>query len=283
MNQWFDIPARSANAVTGSRFVQELEAAMIVDGSDVRPIGFDIERDELILDQVAAGNIPQFMRIVQAVKLSERVTIYVLPDYLCVGSDDDYVLVPLNPMTAQRICDRFKATLPTRKMVDGIWREAALQLEPKPWGPPYDASMMSTDRFSQHSQRVVDQFKKEGGQLGTLVGGHKKDVVLSLAVQAPQELKVAIYGWHKKDGVPIQGPGIQATAHEITYRDYAHGIRLVSLLCKVDGKDMTVTDVLKDPSLVPLLSDELAGNTGVRTENPDPFTEPWYVRTLSAA
>jgi len=283
MDQWFDIPDRPANAITGSQFIQELELATIVEGNDVRPIGFDIERDEFIFDQVVAGNIPKFMRVVQAVKVSDRVIIYVLPDYLCVGSDDDYVLVPLNPMTAQRICDRFKATLPTRKMVDAIWRGATLKLEPMPWGPPYDASMMSTDRFNRHSKRILDQFKKEGGRLGTLVGGHKKDVVLSLAVQAPQKLKVAIYGWHKKNGNPIQGPGIQAVAHEITYRDYSPGIRLIFLLCKVDGKDMAVTDILKDPSLVSLLSDELAGKTGVRTDNADPFTEPWYVRTLSTA
>jgi hypothetical protein len=283
MEQWFDIPARSANAVTGSQFIQELHAATIVDGSDVKPVGFDIERDDLIFDQVTEGNIPPFMRIVQPVKISDRITIYVLPDYLCVGSDDDYVMVPLNPMTAQRICDRFKASLPTRKMVDAIWHDAVLQLEPMPWGPPYDASMMSTDRFDQHSQQILKQFKDEGGQLGTLIGGSKKDVVLSLAVQAPQELKVAIYGWHKSDGSQIQGPGIQAVAHEITYRDYAHGIRLVSLICKVDGKEMLVTDVLKDVSLVSLLSDEKAGNTGVRTESPDPFTEPRYVTTLSVA
>ncbi len=283
MNQWFNIPERPSDAPTGSQFIKELHAATIVNGDDVKPVNFDIERDELIFDQVVAGNIPGFMKIVQPVKVSDRITIYVMPDYLCVGSDDDYTLVPLNPMTAQRICDRFKASLPTRKMVDAIWHDATLQLAPMPWGPPYDASMMSTDRFDKHNQRILKQFKKEGGQLGTLIGGHKKDVVLSLAVQAPQIVKVAIYGWHKANGSQIQGPGIQAVAHEITYRDYAHGIRLVSLICKVDGKEMLVTDVLKDSILVSLLSDEKAGNTGVRTENPDPFTKPRYVTMLNAA
>ena len=283
MNQWFDIPAHPAGAVTGSQFVKELHAATIVNGSDVEPMGHDILRDEAIFDQVTVGNVPPFMRIVHPVKMSDRITIYVLPDYLCVGSDKDYVLVPLNPMTAQRICDRFKACLPTRKMVDAIWHDATLQLAPMPWGPPYDATMMSTDRFDKHNQRILKQFEDEGGQLGTLIGGHKKDVVLSLAVQAPQILKVAIYGWHKADGSQIQGPGIQAVAHEITYRDYAHGIRLISLICKVDGKEMLVTDVLKDPVLVALLSDEKAGNTRVRTESPDPFAEPRYVTTLNAA
>jgi hypothetical protein len=32
-------------------------------------------------------------------------TIYVTPDYLALGSDDDYLLMPMTPATAQRLAD----------------------------------------------------------------------------------------------------------------------------------------------------------------------------------
>jgi hypothetical protein len=267
------MPGRPSDAPSGSEFVTRLDAET----------GHDIKRDLMIEEQVLAGNIPPFMRIVHPVTVGDRVTLYVMPDYLCVGSDEDFVRVPLNPMTAQRICDALGASMPTRKMVDVIWKACETKLDPMPWGPPYDSSMMSTDRFFRHDRRIRDQFARENGKLGCLVGGHKKDVVVSLAVEAPRDEKVAIYGWHQSNGNPIQGPGIQATAHEITYRDYAHGIRLVSLACMVDGKEAQVTDVLKSQELVSLLSDEKAGNTLNPTSNPDPFSEARYVTAPNAA
>ena len=46
---------------------------------------------------------------------------FVAPDYLAVGTDEDYLLTPMTPMIAQRIADRLGCTLPTRKMVDDIY------------------------------------------------------------------------------------------------------------------------------------------------------------------
>ena len=281
MEQWFDVPARQPDAPTGSALIAEWEVMTV--GDPPVSLGYSEERDRLIEEQVLAGNVPPFMRIVHAVKLGDRATIYVMPDYLPVGSDEDHVIVELNPMTAQRICDALGASLPTRKMVDAIWNAAEVKLEPKPWGEPYDASMMSTYRMGEHNRRIQEQFKGQGGELGQLVGGSKKDVVLAIAVESPKAAKVAIYGWHQSSGKPIQGPGIQATAHEITYRDYSHGIRLVSCICMVDDREMLLVDALKDPELVSLFSDEKAGNTGIVTSTADPFTSAKYVTSQNAA
>ena len=65
--------------------------------------------------------------------------------------------------------------------------------------------------------------------------------------------RIAIYGWHKADGKPIQP---LSTVHGAGYADYSHGIRLVSEKVLVDGKLCSVYDILKDPELAPLLSDE---------------------------
>lgn len=255
--------------MTGSELVEALEK----DPS----VGYDQIRDELILEQVLEGNVPDFMRVLVPVEVSEGVTVYAAPDYLCVGSDDDFVHVPLNPMTAQRICDAVGAMLPTRKLVDAIWKAAPAKLEPRPMGPDdgfqYDQSMMYTSRFAIHSRWCRDGFREAGYSAGQLTAGHKKDVVICRSVQSPANKKVAIYGWHRLNGRPIQGPQIQDKAHEITYRDYAHGIRLVSSVVSVNGTSDSLERILKDPMAAKAVSDEV----------PPLLESPRYVTSLHAA
>jgi hypothetical protein len=85
-----------------------------------------------------------------------------------------------------------------------------------------------------------------------LVAGHKKDVVIANALDQAAG-KVAIYGWHKKDGKPIQP---LYTGHTDAWVDYSHGSRLVQRRMIVNGEAKTIDDVLADPHLAPLLSDE---------------------------
>ena len=69
----------------------------------------------------------------------------------------------------------------------------------------------------------------------------------------PKPDRVAIYGWHKLDGIPIQP---LYTGHIYWWVDYSQGIRLVYRKIKVEKKWMDYTDVLNDPVLRKLLCDE---------------------------
>jgi hypothetical protein len=84
------------------------------------------------------------------------------------------------------------------------------------------------------------------------VAGIKKDVVITKEL-SERPGHVAIYGWHKLDGKPIQP---LTTVHVDWYVDYSHGIRLVDQWAEVDGEPMLVCDVLRDKNLCGLLSDE---------------------------
>ena len=53
--------------------------------------------------------------------------------------------------------------------------------------------------------------------------------------------------------VPIQP---LSTVHENTYADYSHGVRLVSGTMVVDGVERPIAEVLQDPKLAGLVSDE---------------------------
>ncbi len=245
--QTLALPPRPTNAISGSEFAKTIVTLE-------RP-----EREEKIYAQIALGNVPDFLRKlapihVQSVQNEKTNTAiyYVTPDYLAVGSDDDYFLTPLTPGTAQKVADLLHCNLPTRKMVDDIYSAAAVKLIPSPIPPT--SAMTSVPIFIEHDLTVANQRKEQLPEhpLGALVAGHKKDVVISNKLLA-QPGRVAIYGWHKPDGKPIQP---LYAGHADTWADYSHGIRLAQLSLTVNGVSQTIPDVLADPTLASLLSDE---------------------------
>lgn len=243
-NEGYLIPVRDPGADTGSQFIQE---NLNLGGS---------VREQHILDAFMHGNVPEFLRDFTEIRYSEGVnsiTYLVTTDYLSIGTDEDYVRMPMNPLTAQKIADKYDCSLPTRKMVNDIWEAAENKLPPLPWGPPYDADMEKTHRVGTHSQRIQKQLA--GKNPFALTAGHKKDVVLTnkLFPKNPKK-RVAIYGWHQMNGQVIQD--LNTSSHEDTYEDYSHGIRLVINDVIVNGKLMRLQDVFADPKLASLVSDE---------------------------
>jgi hypothetical protein len=245
--QTLKLPPRPAGAVSGSAFAKS-----------IMPLELR-EREEKIYEQVALGNVPDFLRKLCPVRVREinddktnSATYYVTPDYLAVGSDEDYFLTPLSPIMAQKVADLLHCSLPTRKMVDDIYKSAAVKLAPSPIPP--SPAMATVPVFIQHNDTVGKQRKAQlaAHPLGALVAGDKKDVVISAKLAAAPG-KVAIYGWHQPNGKPIQP---LYTGHADYYADYSHGIRLVQLTVGVNGVVGTVPEVLADSALCGLLSDE---------------------------
>lgn len=92
----------------------------------------------------------------------------------------------------------------------------------------------------------------DGQYVGELRAGQKKDVVITNRLNERPN-RIAIYGWHFPSGEPIQPV---TTVHADWYVDYSHGIRPVVGTIKVDGADMPYEQVLRDPKLHVLLSNE---------------------------
>jgi len=213
------------------------------------------ERDSFVLKEVLAGNVPSFLKKFVPVHVSMidsatgktiKATYYVAPDYLSIGSDGDWARINITPNAAQKIADSFDCFLPTRKMVDDIYKAAKLKLEPV----PLYAFRDSTPIMWHHHLIVEGQRKGRKG----LIAGIQKDVVISGKISRdPKSDRVAIYGWHKLDGNPIQP---LYTGHIYWWVDYSQGIRLIYRMIKVNGKWMDYIDVLKDPVLRKLLCDE---------------------------
>jgi hypothetical protein len=215
----------------------------------------DESRQVLAADELLAGNHPthQFdWRVIgwtgtDAQGTVHEVEIRVSPDYLAVGSDADFLYAPLGLPQAARVAKALDFWLPTTLVVDRIYDAADHRFEPSPL-PPTDE--MRTPRYWLSAQRRIAGLMDQSRT--ALLAGHKKDVVLTPRLRA-QPSQVAIYGWHRAPGVPIQGLSLFHGKH---YADYSHGIRAVAPTVRIDGQERRYVDVLRDPVLASLLSDE---------------------------
>jgi hypothetical protein len=216
----------------------------------------DDDREMIIRDEMLTGNVPQFLRRLIPVVIRRQaapgstLTLCVLPDYLSVGSDPDFVITPLRLKTALAVARDYGFLLPTPKVVDAIYRQARIHMTPQPL--PASDQMRSTSYLWQHNAIVATQRAELGDPLGVLIAGHKKDLVITNRLW-DNLARVAIYGWHRADGRPIQP---LSTVHGERYADYSHGVRLVSETAYVDGRATPLIEVLQDPQWAASLSDD---------------------------
>ena len=216
------------------------------------------ERESAILEQASSGNFPAFLRHSEPVTLLGRsidaatiaITICVAPDYLAIGSDNDYLYVPMRLRTALAVANRYDALLPTRRMVDAIYTQARVHLQPQPL--PAGDTMRTTGYYWRHSELVREQRQSFADPPGALTAGDKKDLVLTNRFWTNLR-RVAIYGWHLPDGKPIQP---LSTVHGARYADYSHGVRLVGATAYVNGTAAPLLKLLQDPRFASILSDE---------------------------
>ena len=242
--QW-ELPARPADARSATELVASWGALSLE------------AREEQAVAEVLSGNVPSWIRPLRTVTFEAAdggdwvdIEVGVLPDYLAVGSDNDFLWLPLTPQAATRIGAASGMMLPTPQLVDTIWRQAVVQVAPRPI-PPSEA-MTTVPVFVEHRDKLMAQRDSLGIEPGEWVAGHKKDVVLTARLNG-QQGKVAIYGWHRLNGNPIQPV---YTGHTDRWVDYSHGIRLVTRSIRVDGEEADLIDVLQHPTRSRWFSEE---------------------------
>ena len=238
------IPKRPQEALSGSAFARSIEKAN------------ESTREAAVLHELRRGNLPESFRLFQPVHIASRIpgfgpveaTFWVMPDYLAIGHKEDLLRIPMNPITAQHIADHYGCVLPTRKMVELIYQQSKIKLEPKPMA--YGPKMVSIAQYSEHNEIIKQQL--QSFEATGLIAGHKKDVVLSKRLRR-QPGRVAIYGWHRSNGKAIQPLSL---VHGNYYADYSHGIRLVANMMQINGTLYPIAEVMKHPQLSAIISDE---------------------------
>lgn len=248
------LKARKADALSGSAFAKSIADSTL----SLQ------QREQLIFKEIKNGNVPNFLRKLKEIKDStilgtEKIAIsyFVLPDYLCIGSNEDFFYVPMTPILAQKVADLTHSSLPTKRMVDQIYKNASIKLEPQPI-PPTKA-MTTVPVFIAHNEIVNKQLAPflSRHNNGELTAGHQKDIVISNKIYGETSPRVVIYGWHKLDGKAIQP---LYNKHTNTWADYSHGVRLVQQKVVVEQNGIkhrtAIKKVLANKAICNLLSDE---------------------------
>ncbi len=252
------IPPRPEGALTGAQIQQRITEIMgdVQSGSPNDVNRRRAQLAEFIFQQFTSGNVPDFMRpenfrtITVETRVGNRTisaSVRVCPDYLAIGGNGDFVRMPLDPITAQRIADRFGFSLPTQRLTDIIDAEAAKAGGTMPFvaapqigkrvtdprsGRPveakwnyqqygnYEGRWMLSGEFINMQNRILQE-SPESVRNAPIRSGQKKDVIYDpLAFQESHE-----------GGPPvvIYRRGIQGLSnwHNEGYSDYSHGIRFV--------------------------------------------------------
>ncbi len=237
-----NIPVTTTQRITGSDFFEKVTTSNWK------------ERDSLAVKEILSGNFPSFLKKFTSVNSQikdstgkvHRAIFFVSPDYLSVGTDNNWARIPLTAMAAQKIADSFNCFLPTRKIVDLIYQQAIVKLKPVAMFAFRDSSVT----MWQH-HLIIEGLRK--GRKG-LIAGIKKDVVISGSIlRNMKQNREAIYGWHQLNNKPIQA---LYTGHINWWVDYSHGVRLIYKKIIVDGKELDFTDVMKSSIYKNLVCDE---------------------------
>ncbi len=250
-----------------------------------------VEREQALIEQLLAGNIPSWLRTWVPVPVtfatdsgSVRVgRVFVLPDYLAIGDDTDFVHVPLDKHSAQHVARQLGAVLPTARICHAIYLESRRKGQHLPAQPrdyyrtagrrtaPPGWAQTSSAAYREHSAAIQSTLRAQGIPPGSLVAGHKKDVVIAARLHQ-HPTKVAFHGFYDAQGVPFEPcyerPAAQrgscrrdtpALAHpqpDGRFSDYSQGVRLVHRWMEFEGRPTRVSRVLAHPKRSLLISSE---------------------------
>ncbi len=260
------IPPRPRNAPSGRTFMDAVNFGNMNNKENQRKM------EIAILAEIERGNIPSFSRpenmrtITMQGEDGTRVSYRTSPDYLAIGSDSDYVRVPMTPLLAQELSKRFGWGLPTRTMTRQTYSQADIKLPGIGLLTGSEGSSQITEQRNQmqgnafilrHSSAIDNQLGAQGRQRlmngQALVAGSKKDVIISrYAIDHPGKLDF--------DGLYIDGEPIQKNpAHDDLYRDYSHGFRPVDNTISIAYPDGNIVQMeyykaLQDPKIAKILN-----------------------------
>jgi hypothetical protein len=237
-----------------------------MNGTDILdglPLTAGPAREQAILDAVRRGDVVISFVDVTSSAGGHTATFSVSADALRLGTADDSFRVSATACTMQQIADALECVLPTSRICDLIWAQAAVRLTPCVQSVD-DATRVSTALMAKYHAEVEAKLEGRTGLIEN-VGKHwllSNGIVGKTIVGIPA---AANYGFYSDQGSFLSGPSrsgayrlIQplATDHFIDYVDYSQVIRLVKQSCTVDGQAADLRDVLRDPSLAALASDE---------------------------
>ena len=138
--------------------------------------------------------------------------------------------------------------------LDQIAKSADGAIEPFPFRP-FDNRNEQIITFEDNNNVINALIKAKGYNNNQLISGMRKDIIITHKISSDSSRlnHVTIYGWHYPNGKRIQPSN---NIHSNDYVDYSHGVRLIKRNVKINGKYYDIQDVLTDPIMYEILSEE---------------------------
>lgn len=202
------------------------------------PPGPTDKREEAILQLVKAGNAIVNWSPITVDYGATRATFFVTSEPILFGETwEDAVYLPVKPKTMQLIADWYGASLLTPKLVDEIWKQAEIRVDPFLTTTP-DAQMSSTARSLEYTNKVkakVRDKRRASGSSSPLIANIGKYWTAS-SYTAANPSKAENYGFFFSGGTKgsvTQIPNVTVVqtvghAHNLEHTDYSQVIMLVS-------------------------------------------------------
>ena len=207
------------------------------------------QRETMILLELTRNHIPQIHWNKVVVQYEKNLfELDVASDYLSIGTEKDFIRIPMGSHTTQKILDLYNCSAPTTLLVDEIWKQAKYQIEPQPLPPGPE---MVSNAYFIHENNLINN---EMGHTPwyTFTGGQKKDLVITNQFKEHPK-STAIYGWTRLNGQNIQPLYL---GHACWYADYSHGLRMIQNQILINGAPYLIEDALKSPAYASALSRE---------------------------
>jgi len=126
-------------------------------------------------------------------------------------------VAPIGLRDVFALADAWECEVPTRELVDAVWRSADVRLD------PWRLTRAPNDYANGQSPEAIAH---QRGRLERLLAGRAYRLLVGYAKDfAATRGRLDLYGWHQLTGAPIE-PG--RTSHDASYDgDYSQGLRLV--------------------------------------------------------
>ena len=219
------------------------------------------ERDKYVMDKIANGDFEHNWCEIKSTYKDHNAIFYISADVLKVEN----IRVTVNAKMQQSIADILNASLPTAKAMDLRHVQAEISILPLPRQITNETPAV-IDQSAKIDREVI-RFYPKIDLSGKIISTTGKVWVLSNRLTSTISCN---YGWHtnsqKFQGINcehcasgisnlfvVQGKGF---AHNCLHCDYSQQAIFLRGSAVVDNNLMTLTDVLSEPELAPLISEE---------------------------
>jgi hypothetical protein len=244
----------------------------------------DPKRDALALSTMLAGNTPEFMEHLQTCRTSAvidggdyELTYLTPPDYLSIGTNEDFVRWPLIQPSLQSFCDArmlvsasdptdrtSKFYIPSKKIVKNTWQSTSFKIDPQALSRPCEKTEknplgichpgLATSVIAKENERVNEALAKAGVIFGANYSAFTRTKKAYITRPNLDGKNMAFGGWFWPNGSQIQP--WDWSFHEAGYEDYSHGCDLVYWQVSVNGVPFSFDEVCLHPKLHVLVSDD---------------------------